>query len=244
MGFGTILKAALPFAGPIGGIASGVMDMLTQKQSNQANAANVQKQLDFQERMSSTSYQRGVADLEKAGLNPALAYTQAGASSPTGGAATAEPLSQNTPSKFATALQTYNEFANGAAQRDLMREQATAAGQNARYQQIQGSLLEPELLASQTGDYRREYFRKRLAEQFRGTAEATNYPERFKAEMGNIGATTAAAQASAEEARSRTTLNEQQFQTAWFRKHVAPYLNNTNAATAAAGKGLNLIRKF
>lgn len=61
-----------------------------QKAMNQFNADEAQKQREWEQQMSDTAYQRQVADMRAAGINPAMAMGSAqGASTPSGSAATA-----------------------------------------------------------------------------------------------------------------------------------------------------------
>jgi len=96
-----VSKIAAPIGAAIGGIFGGapgasiggsagaaLSGYYSQEDTNEANSAQAQRQMDFQERMSNTSWQRGMKDMRKAGLNPIFAYKTGGASTPQGSQAT------------------------------------------------------------------------------------------------------------------------------------------------------------
>lgn len=76
--------------GILGTAAGAVLGFAQQASQNRFNAEEAQKNRDWQEQMSNTAYQRQVADMQAAGVNPALMYGGAGASgasTPSGSAA-------------------------------------------------------------------------------------------------------------------------------------------------------------
>lgn len=97
--------------------------------ANEANRDMAQQQMSFQANMSNTAYQRQVADLIKAGMNPALAYGAGGASSPVG--ASANIMDEISPS-IQTAFQSKRikaEIDNMEATNDNLRKQNQNLGE-------------------------------------------------------------------------------------------------------------------
>ena len=89
--------------------ASGIGGYFGQRSANKTNIKLAREQMAFQERMSNSAYQRAMADMRQAGLNPILAAKQP-ASTPGGQTARVE-------SALGSGISSFNQTSSALAQR-------------------------------------------------------------------------------------------------------------------------------
>ena len=94
----------------LGAIMQGVYNHIENSVAMNFNSTEAMKNREWQEHMSNTSYQRAVADMKEAGLNPILAFQNGGASTPGGSAGTISGASMGAPSSSALGVSRASGF--------------------------------------------------------------------------------------------------------------------------------------
>nr|QXN72785.1 MAG: DNA pilot protein [Microvirus sp.] len=234
----------MPWWAPVAGAAvSGGLGFLGGASANDANRQIAENQMSFQarqnilqkdfireqmawqERMSGSAYQREMADLQKAGLNPMLAAVRGGASTPSGGGTPAsaagasarmESPVEKAVSSAAVGLNTALSAAKLMSEIRLVDAQAESAEDQALLSRANASHLQNYL------------FRGTDLENQRRELELKYYGKRQESEL-NLQS------ASAAEIQSRTLLNRlmvpearnaAEAQDSAFMRNVAPFLNS------------------
>lgn len=163
--------------GALGAIGSGV--------SSAFQAREAKKDRSFQERMSSTAYQRSMADMRKAGLNPILAYQKGGASTPGGAQARIGDLGQAGVAGIASAVQ----LKRAQHEINLLRMQRldTEASAQQRLAQSRKTNIERRLLETElpSATAKQEFDKSKTGETLRKIRRIKDAVNPFSKALGN-----------------------------------------------------------
>ncbi|AXL14690.1 DNA pilot protein [Microviridae sp.] len=117
-------------------LVSGGLSLVGGLLSNNANSREAETNRNFQAEQSGTAYQRAVTDMRAAGLNPALAYQQGGASTPAGSTASHANPAENAVNSAMAAARLKSEISN--IQADTKQKHSTEKlNEAARLNQLQ-----------------------------------------------------------------------------------------------------------
>jgi hypothetical protein len=178
---GTALQGASAIGDYYGTKETNEMNRRIAEQTNVANREIAQRQMDFQKEMSNTAYQRSMSDMRAAGLNPMLAFSQGGASTPAGAGIAAQGYTAE--SAMGKALKGGLSTAMDSAR--LGREMSATGSQNALNQatiETQNSTRELNLSSAKAKAAETETLRAELpgrAERSKLDAENAKIDRRF-----------------------------------------------------------------
>lgn len=234
--------AAIP---AMASLAGDLLGMKGQQDTNMANAEEARKNRlfqaqeaslnrQFQEQMSSTAYQRAVQDMKGAGLNPALAYQQGGASSPAGNAPSgAQAVMQN---KFAgaggsarAAAMAFEEVATAKANRSLIEAQAAKTrAETGRVNTL--TSLEAKELTSRAFNQEQSGWSTEYARKFReDTRELEQAMIRAGIARDSASARDLISSAVLKEADQARAFNFRDAAQTWWGKKFAPFLQDASS---------------